>query len=189
MADTQKLQLTWLKVTHRELCKTGTQSKDAQPCPEHHSRDIINPLLPLSLGLQGEPTSPSSGRPVLNIHWKDWHWSWNSNTLATWCERLTHMKRLWCWEGLRAGGEGDTRGWDGWMASPTQWRWVWVISGSWWWTGRPGVLQSMGSHRVGHNWATERHIFKLRKWLSERLFIVVKYSKFNYYKLLHFIYT
>ena len=61
----------------------------------------------------------------------------------------------WCWEGLRAGGEGDDRGWDGWMASLTWWTWVWVDSGSWWWTGRPGVLQSMGLQRVGHKWATE----------------------------------
>ena len=58
---------------------------------------------------------------VLNIHWKDWCRSWNSNTLATWCKELTHLKRPWCWERLRAGGEGDDRGWDGWMASPTQW--------------------------------------------------------------------
>ena len=57
-------------------------------------------------------------------HWKDWYWSWNSNTLATWCEELTHLKRPWCWERLRARGEGDDRGWDGWMASPTQWTWV-----------------------------------------------------------------
>ena len=56
---------------------------------------------------------------------------------------------------IEAGGEGDNRGWDGWMASPTQWTWVWVSSGRWWWTGKPGVLQSMGLQRVGHNWATE----------------------------------
>ena len=92
---------------------------------------------------------------VLGVHWKDWCWSWNSNTLATWCEELTHWKRLWCWERLRAGREGDDRGWDGWMASPTRWTWVWVNSGSWWWTGRPGVLLFMGSQRVGHDWATE----------------------------------
>ena len=78
-----------------------------------------------------------------------------SNTLATWYEELTHWKRPWCWERLRAGGEGDDRGWDGWMASPTQWTWVCVDSGSWWWIGRPGVLQFMGSQRVGHDWATE----------------------------------
>ena len=59
--------------------------------------------------------------------------------------RVTHLKRPWCWERLRAGGEGDHRGWDGWMASPTQWPWVWVNSGSWWWTGRPGMLRFMGS--------------------------------------------
>ena len=62
----------------------------------------------------------------------------------------------WCWEGLGKGGEGDDRGWDGWMASPTRWTWVWVNSGSWSWTGRPGVLWFMGSQRVGHDWATER---------------------------------
>ena len=61
----------------------------------------------------------------------------------------------WCWEGLGAGGEGDNRGWDGWMASLTWWTWVWVNSGSWWWTGRPSVLRFMGSQRVGYNWATE----------------------------------
>ena len=78
-----------------------------------------------------------------------------ANTLATWCEELIHLKRLWCWERLRAGGKGDNRGWDGWMASPTRWTWVWVNSGSWWWTGRPGVLWSMGSQRVWHDWVTE----------------------------------
>ena len=77
------------------------------------------------------------------------------NTLVTLCEELTDWKRLWCWEGLGAGGKGDDRGWDGWMASPTRWTWVWVNSGSWWWIGRPGVLRFMGSQRVIHNWATE----------------------------------
>ena len=60
-----------------------------------------------------------------------------------------------CWERLKAGGEGDDRGWDGWMESPTRWTWVWVNIGSWWWTGRPGVVQSIWSQRVGHDWATE----------------------------------
>ena len=69
--------------------------------------------------------------------------------------RVTHLKRPWCWERLRARGEGDDRRWDGWMASPTQWTWVWVNSVSWRWTGRPGMLQSMGLQRVGHDWATE----------------------------------
>ena len=82
-------------------------------------------------------------------------WSLNSNTLATWCEELTHLKRPWCWERLKAAGEGDDRGWNGWMASLTRWTWVWVDSGSWWWTGRPGVPWFMGSQRVGHDWVTE----------------------------------
>ena len=82
-------------------------------------------------------------------------WSWNSNILATWCKELTPWKRPWCWEGLGAGGEGDDRRWDGWMASLSRWTWVSVNSGSWWWTGRPGVLRFMGSQRVGHDWATD----------------------------------
>ena len=90
--------------------------------------------------------------PVL---WKEWCWSWNSSTLATSCKELTHWKRLWCWEGLGAGGKGDDRGWDCWVASLTWCTWVWVNSGSWWWTGRPGVLQFLGLQRVGHDWATE----------------------------------
>ena len=105
--------------------------------------------------LGSDPTSPSYRRSVLGVQWKDWCWSWNSNTLATTCEELTHWERPWCWEGLGAGGEGDDRGWDGWMASLTRWTWVWINSGSWWWTGRPGMLQFMGSQRVRHDWATE----------------------------------
>ena len=78
-------------------------------------------------------------KSVLGIHWKNRCWSWNSNTLATLCEQLTHWKRPWCWERLKVGGEGDGRGWDDWMASPTRWTWAWVSSRSWWWTGKPGV--------------------------------------------------
>ena len=74
---------------------------------------------------------------------------------ATWCEELTHLKRPWYWERLKAGGEGDGRGWDGWMASPTQRTWVWVDSESWCWTGRPGMLRFIGSQRVRHDWVTE----------------------------------
>ena len=73
-----------------------------------------------------------------------------------------YVKRLWCWEGLGAGGKGDDRGWDDWMASRTRWTWVWVNSGSWWWTGRPGVLRFMGWQRVGHYWATELNWFFLK---------------------------
>ena len=115
-----------------------------------------------SLGLQGDPTSPFWRRLALGFLWKKWCWSWNSSTLATSCEELTHWKRLWCWEGLGAGEEGDDRGWDGWMASLTRWTQVWVNSGSWWWTGRPGVLRFMGLQRVGHDWATELNWTELR---------------------------
>ena len=107
------------------------------------------------LGLQGDQTSQSERKSIMNIHWKDWCWSWSSNTLSTWWEVLTQLKRPWCWERLKAGGEGDDRGWDDWMASLTQWTWVWVSSGSWSSTGKAGMMQSMGSQRVGHNWATE----------------------------------
>ena len=86
---------------------------------------------------------------------EDWCWSWNSSTLATWCDELTHLKRPWCWKRLKVGGEGDDRGWDDWMATLTRWTWIWASSGSWWWTGKPGVLQSMGSQRVKHDWETE----------------------------------
>ena len=77
----------------------------------------------------------------------------NSNTLATWCEELTHLKRPWCWERLKAG-EGNDRG-NGWIASLTWQTWVWVSSRSWGWTGRPGVLQCMRLQRVRHDWVTE----------------------------------
>ena len=83
-------------------------------------------------------------------------WSWSSNTLATWHKELTHWKRPWCWARLKAGVEGDIRGWGGWMASPTQWTWVWASSRRWWLTGKPGLLQSLGWQRVRHNWATEQ---------------------------------
>ena len=79
--------------------------------------------------------------------------------------RLTHWKRLRCWEGLGAGGEGEDRGWDGCMASPTWWTWIWVTSGSWWWTVRPGVLQFMGLQRVGHDRATEMNWNELKAYL------------------------
>ena len=77
---------------------------------------------------------------------------------------MTHLKRPWWWERLKTRGEGDDRGWDDWMASPTQWTWVWVSSRSWWWTGKPGVLQSMGSQRVGHDWATELNWTEMFYW-------------------------
>ena len=108
-----------------------------------------------------KPVNPKEN-PNLTIHWKDWCWSWSSNTLATWCEEPIHWKRPWCWERLRAGGEGADRGWDDWMASPTQWTWVWTSSRWWWKTGKPGVLQSMGSQRVGHDLVTDQQ----QNWTS-----------------------
>ena len=87
-----------------------------------------------------------------------------AETHNTWCEELTHWKRPWCWEWLKVWGEGDDRGWDGWMASLSRWTWVWIDSRSWWWTGRPGVLQSMGSQRVRHDWGTELNW--TAKWIN-----------------------
>ena len=86
-----------------------------------------------------KPVNPKGNQPWI-LNWKDWCWS--SNTLATWCKELTHLKRPWCWERLKAGGEGDGRGRDGWMALPTQWTWVWASSRSWWWTGKPGIMKN-----------------------------------------------
>ena len=120
-----------------------------------------------SLGLRGDPISPSQRKSVMNIHWKNWCWSWNSNTLTTWWVELTHLKRPWRWERLKAGGEGNDRGWDSWMASLTQWTWVWVKSGSWCWTERLGMLHSMGLQRVRHNWVTELNWGQMRE-LRER---------------------
>ena len=117
--------------------------------------DMTQPLAwaEASLGQKVDQTRLSQRKSTLEIPWKDWCWS--SNTLATWCKRSTHWKRPYCWERLRAGGEADDRGWDGWLASLTQWTWVWASSRRWWRTGKPGVLQSMGLQRVGHDWATE----------------------------------
>ena len=94
-------------------------------------------------------------RSVLSVHWEDWCWSWNSNTSRHLMQRADSFEKTLMWERLRAGGEGDDRGWDGWMASLTRWSWVWVNSGNWWWTGRPGVLRFMGSQSIGQDWATE----------------------------------
>ena len=107
-----------------------------------------------SFGLQGDQTSQSYRKSALNIHWKNL--CWISNTLATWWEELIHWERPWCCERLRAGEEGDNRGRDGWMVSLTRWTCVWVTSMRQWWTGKPGVRQSMGSQRVGHDWDTKQ---------------------------------
>ena len=107
-----------------------------------------------SFGLQEDATSPSSRRSVLNIHWKDWCWSCNSSPWPSDVKKWLIGKdpdagKEWRWD-----EKGSTR-WNGWKASPMRWTWVWVNSGSCWWTGRPGMLQSMGSQRVRHDWVTE----------------------------------
>ena len=108
-----------------------------------------------SLGLQGDQNSQSKGN-------ESWIFIRRPDPVAevsiVWppdAKKLTHLKRLWCWARLKAGGEGDDRGWDGWMVSLIQWTWVWVNPGNWWWTGRPGMLQSMGLQSVRHDWVTE----------------------------------
>ena len=136
-------------------CDVGEDSWESLELQEINPKRVLKEIL--------KEISPECSFFFLNVHWKDWCWSWSTKTLATWCEELTRWKRPWCWERLKAGGEGDDRGWDGWMASLTQWTWVWVNSRSWWWTGRPGVLQSMwlqvlqsmGLQRVNQDWATE----------------------------------
>jgi len=94
------------------------------------------------------------------VYRRDWKESILVNSLIL----ITHLKRPWCWERLKEGGKGDNRGWDAWMASPTQWTWVWVNSGSCWWTGRPGILQSMGSQRV--------RLIEWLNWIELKHFII-----------------
>ena len=98
------------------------------------------------------------------------------NTLATWCEEPTHWKRPWCLEGLKARREGDNRRQNGWMASLTQWAWVWGSSGSWWWTGMPGMLQFIGSQRVGYELATKQQQLLWREpWKQDLLLLSAVY--------------
>ena len=104
-----------------------------------------------SLGLEGDPTRPFWRTSALGVLWKEWCWSWNSNPLVTWSQEMTHLERPWCWGWLKAWGEGDEKGWDGWMASPNQWTWVRASFETSWWTGRPGIQQSMGSQWVGYD--------------------------------------
>ena len=106
--------------------------------------------------------------PLTSCMELDWKNLWSSNTLAPWCEELTHWKRPWCWERLRTGGEGDNRGWDGWMASLTRWTWVWVSSGIWWWTGKPGVLRSVHGVAKSQIWLSD--------WTELRKNLVFWYS-------------
>ena len=91
--------------------------------------------------------------------------------------RTDSLEKPWCWERLMAGGEGDGRWLNGWVTSPTQWTWVWVSSSSWWWTGKPGILQSMGSQRGGHDWVTELN------WIE-----ALQFSPWIYFILYHLCY-
>ena len=137
-----------------------------------------------SLVLQGDPTRPSLRKSVLNIHWKDWCWS--SSTLATWYEEPACWKRPWCWERLKAGGEGDNRAWDDWMESPRWWTWIWVDSRSWWWTGKPGMLQSMRLQGIGHDWATELNWTSILAWKIPWTEELVAYSPWCHKRVEHY---
>ena len=117
-----------------------------------------------TVALEKTLESPIDCKEIQPVHSKgDQSWVYlgrNDAEAETPVLRSSHSKswligKDWCWEGLGARGKGYNRGWDGWMASLTQWMWVWVNSGSWWWTGRPSVLQFMRSQRLGHDWATE----------------------------------
>ena len=128
--------------------------------------------------LKKTPESPLDCKEIQPIHSKrDQLWVFfgrndakaETPVLGHLMRRVTHWKRLWCWEGLGAGGEGDNREWDGWMASLTRWTWFWLNPGSWWWTGRPGVLRFMRLQRVGHDWVTELN------WLKFKMIIYLKW--------------
>ena len=107
-----------------------------------------------SLGEQGDQTPQSKRKSTLNIHWKDWGWSWSSNTLATWCKELTPWKRPWCWERLKAERKGTTEDeMVGWHHRLNGHEFEQTLD--WWWIGKPGVLQSTWSQRVGHAWVTK----------------------------------
>ena len=113
-----------------------------------------------SLGLKGDQSNQSQRKSTLNIHWKDWCWNWSSNTLASWCEEPTHWKRPWCCVQLRAWGEGDNRGRDGWMGSSTQWTFMslskfWEIVKD----REAWCAQSMGMERITQALATEQQQF------------------------------
>ena len=121
-----------------------------------------------------KPVNPKR-KSILNIHWKDWCWNWSPNTLATWWEEVTHWKSPWCWGRLRTGGEGDNRVWDGWMASPTQWTWVWASSGSWWWTGEAWCAIV---HGVAKSWTWLSNWADWTDWHWNRLRHIIPSSQY-----------
>ena len=141
---------------------------------------LVSPPL-VSLPLVSCPLDSKKIKPVYPKGNQSWIFIGRTDaeaeTLATWCRELTHLKKPWCWERLKVGREGDERGWDGWMASPTWWTWVWASSGSWWWTGKPGVLQSMGLQTSdmteGLNW-TEFPVNFLQRNTQASPFFTIK---------------
>ena len=140
----------------------------------------------LSNGGAGEVSWESLGQQeIKSINLKesnDWCWSWSSNLSTTWCEEQTHWKRPWSWKRLKAGGEEDgDRGWDGWMASSTQWTRVWANSSREWRRGKPGVLQSTGSQGVGHDTATEQQqLIQTGPFLVDAVSFCLKYRSFSF---------
>ena len=139
----------------------------------------------LSNGGAGEVSWESLGQQeIKSINLKesnDWCWSWSSNPSATWCEEQTHWKRPWSWKRLRAGGEDGDRGWDGWLASSTQWTRVWANSSREWRRGKPGVLQSTGSQGVGHDTATEQQqLIQTGPFLVDAVSFCLKYRSFSF---------
>ena len=116
-----------------------------------------------------QPVNPKGNQS--NIHWKDWCWSWSSNTVATWCKESTHWKRSCWWKRLTAGGEGDDREWDGWMASPIQQTWAWANSRRWWRTGKPvlhaAVHDVAKSQTQLSDWTTTMPMYGIQKGFTD----------------------
>ena len=136
--------------------------------------------------LEKTPERPLDCKEIQTVHYEgDQPWRFfgrndaKAETPVLWTphEKSWLIGKDWCWEGLGSGGEGDDRGWDGWMASLTRWTWVWVNSGRWWRTGRPGMLRFMGSQRVGHDWATKLKLKMISCFFIEML-IPYKFTRF-----------
>ena len=128
-----------------------------------------------SVVLEKTPETPLDCKEIKPVNCKG-NQSWifigrtdaEAETPILWPSDAKNWKRPWCWERLKVGGEGDNRGWDSWMASPTQWTWIWVSSGSWWWTGKPGVLPSMRLQRVGYDWVTKLNLNSEKTYMKNK---------------------
>ena len=149
-----------------------------------------------TLMLEETLESPLDSKKIQSVHLKG-NQSWifigrtdaETETRAIWFKELTHLKKPWCWERLKAGGERDGRGWNGWMASLTQWTWVRASSGCWWWSEKPGVLQSKGSQRVGYDLATELNwtegMYMISTLYTHQYFLcLLDYSSLSEYEVL-----